>query len=74
MMKKIYVTPKTELAILSLKANMLAGSDPYALPVTGGLEQDQNEDGGSCAKGNNYWWFEETSSADNGRTSVWDSF
>lgn len=72
-MKKIYVTPKTELTILSLQANMLAGSDKVVLPENGGLEQDQNDDGGSCAKGNS-WWFEETSSADNGHTSAWDGF
>lgn len=74
-MKKLYVTPKTELAILSLNANMLAGSDHFEMPVAGGLEQDQNDDGGSCAKGNGFWWFEEEStSADTKHVSAWESF
>lgn len=72
-MKKKYMAPQTESASFMLYANMLAGSGSFNL-TNGGLEQDQNDDGGSCAKGNNYWWFEETSTADNGHTSVWDSF
>lgn len=67
MMKKKYMTPQTESVSLVLNANMLAGSNR-----SGGLEQDQNDDGGSCAKG--YWGFEETPFSDDNHTTAWDSF
>lgn len=70
MMKKIYMTPKTEIAIHTLTASILAGS-----PNQPGIGSDQNDNGGGLAKENHGWWFEEEESLDEAKHfSAWDSF
>lgn len=68
-MKKIYMTPKTEIAFHTLTASILAASPRP------GLEINQNDNGGSLAKENPGWWFEEEESSDEAKhISAWDSF
>lgn len=67
MMKKVYITPKTEFTIHTLNVNILACSGE-------GLEQDQNDNGGTCAKGHYDWWLDGDASDASAQENAWDRF
>lgn len=72
MMKRLYIRPTVEVTLLSVDSNLLAGS-PFGLN-NGGLEKDQNDDGGTCAKKYDFWSFEEATPSKPSHDYLSDSF
>lgn len=71
-MKRLYIRPMIEVNLLSMESTFMAGS-PFN-SQNGGLEKDQNDDGGSCAKKFDFWSFEEEESAKPSHDVLSDSF
>lgn len=68
-MKKLYVTPKIDIVRLSAEASLLA-----AVSGETGINQGQNDFGGSCAKENDGWVFEDYSDSEPSHDVLSDKF
>lgn len=68
-MKKLYVAPKIDIVRLSSEANLLT-----AVSGKDGINQGQNDLGGSCAKENDGWVFEDYSDSEPSHDVLSDKF
>ena len=68
-MKKLYVAPKIDIVRLSSEANLLA-----AVSGRNGLNKDQNDFGGTGAKENDGWVFEDYSDSEPSHDVLSDKF
>ena len=57
MMKKLYIRPMMEATLLSVESNFMVTS-PFG-QHNGGLEKEQNDNGGTFSKKYDFWSFDE---------------